>query len=543
MPFRIFLLTGCFLLTLAGMQPASCIEKINLSDRGYDISHYDLDLRFENLSSGFSGKVKIFLRLTRPLVDNYILDASRQLRIDSVLLDEVPATFTRKGDSLKVCSGNLPGKWHTLTVFYRREASLEESFFEPLTSRYDSNWEIRVLSTQSEPEGSHQWFPCKQDLKDKADSVSVSLTVPQRLYAVSNGLLESIEDLEDGFVRYAWKSRYPIAYYLISLAISDYLPLEEYVRLENAGSDSDSVLLVHYLYNRPRYLKENSDKASEVGKAMQWFSQQFGNYPFLREKYGQVIAPIGGGIENQTITTLSDLNFSLMAHELAHSWFGNLVTCASWNDIWINEGLATYAEYLAIHAILGDEEARRWMRTAQNWAVRNRVRSVYIPEEELQDPWRIFDYGSTYQKGACLLHQLRYEINNDSLFFETLRRFLLNFAYRTASVPDFIETLKQVTGKDFQWYFDQWYYKPGSPEFNLQWEVKGSELVVNLSQESDASENPVFKTHFDLLLRDHERNEKKVRLFLSGREQTFVIPIQQPVTQVLFDPEGWLIKR
>ena len=521
----------CFLWILS----TGGIPDFTADNHNFDVCYYELDIHLKDLSSQFSAQATIQFHMTEPATDTIRLDASQAILMDSVYYNGSLSAYRHRNKKLCIPVSGFSRRngLNTVSVFYKRKSSFGQDFFEPLSARFDPDWNIYTLTSQSEPNGAAEWFPCKQVLSDKADSVKISVTVPKGTYAVSNGVLAQKEPVGKEETRFVWKSNYPIAYYLISIAVSDYIPHPVSVPV----GKSDTVRVVHYLYNRPGYLKSYQSNFNQLELAIQWFSEKFGPYPFIREKYGQAMAPMGGGIENQTITTLSNMSFSLMAHELAHSWFGNMVTCKSWNDVWINEGLASYAEYMAIGAIQSPDEAAQWMQIAQGWAGRNASQSCYIPEEELKNSWRIFDNQLTYQKGACIMHMLRYEINDDEVFFHVLNRFLSRFAYKTASVGDFIGVLDEVTGSSYQWFFDQWYYKPGTPEYDLRWKTEGKTLIVDLIQHANHADNPLFRTHFDLLIHYKNQKTKKIRIFMDQSEETYTIPVTEEVTKVLFDPD------
>ncbi len=179
------------------------------------------------------------------------------------------------------------------------------------------------------------------------------------------------------------------------------------------------------------------------------------------------MAPMGGGMEHQTMTTLHDFSFYLVAHELAHQWFGDFITCGNWQDIWINEGFASYLEYVAAQELLGQAAADEWMANAMSIALRETSGSVYVPEERVDDTYRLFDYGLTYKKGATLLHMIRFILDDDALFFSTLKVYLEAYGNGLATGADFQEILESESGMDFSCFFDQWYYGEGFPEVQM----------------------------------------------------------------------------
>ena len=195
----------------------------------------------------------------------------------------------------------------------------------------------------------------------------------------------------------------------------------------------------------------------------------FGTYPFISEKYGHCVAPLGGGMEHQTMTTLANFNFLLVAHELAHQWFGDYVTCGSWQDIWINEGFASYAEYIACQYLQSQTNADLWMADAQTYVKSETDGSVFVPEAFSTDEERIFDYRLSYKKGAAIIHMIRGELQNDSLFFSILRDYLDRYKNDVATGEDFKEVLEEKSGRDFTAFFNQWFYGEGYPSITVNW--------------------------------------------------------------------------
>jgi hypothetical protein len=358
--------------------------------------------------------------------------------------------------------------------------------------------------------------------------------------AGSNGLLRGVDTLAGGGrLRYRWHHRHPIDYYLISFAVSAYRVVDQYAR--DIRLPGDSLLIRNLVYRDPAFLEENSGNMEATVVLIELYSRLFGPYPFADEKYGHCLAPMGGGMEHQTMTTAASLAFLLVAHEMAHQWFGDYVTCATWQDIWINEGFASYVEYIALENLKSREDAYNWMEHAHLQALKEDNGSVYVPFEDIDDVWRIFSGRLSYKKGASLLHMIRYELDDDTLFYRVLDTYLKEYGDSTATGRDFEGVLEQVSGKDFSWFFDQWYYGRGYPRFGFTWYQRKDTLFI-LSDEEPSGDTPFFRTHMDFLVHA-TGGDTLVRYLIDEPHEDFALPLKEVVSGVTVDPQGWVLKK
>lgn len=504
----------------------------------YDVSYYYLDLEVSNMNTFLEGSATIISRATEDL-DTVVFQFIDEMDVVYVELNSVEVKdFLHHEDAIYIPADIDAHELFKVIISYQGEAGQDRGFFAGITNAYDNTYEQWVTYTLSEPLNARDWFPVKQVLTDKADSVGVDLTVDKDLMAGSVGILESIDDTAPGKHTFRWRSGYPIAYYLISLAVADYMDYSFNAPLSKPG---DSVLVQNFIYNDGDYLAEWKEEIEATGDMISLFSDLLLDYPFAMEKYGHAVAPIGGGMEHQTMTTLANFNFILVAHELAHQWFGNYVTCGNWQDIWINEGFASYFEYIALQNLAGQEHADRWMENAMALAMMENG-SVYVPTGDADDPSRVFDYGLSYKKGAALLHMIRYELNNDTLFFGLLKDFLIEYAEGNATATEFREVLENISNRDFSCFFDQWYYGHGYPTFNLTWYRHNDTLYIQSLQETSSAETPLFKMTFDVRVKT-DTQEPIYRLYQEKNEQLFAIPMNDFVWDVEFDPNKHLLAR
>ncbi len=505
----------------------------------YDVSYYALDVTVDPSVSAISGSVRVVAHVVAPTLDVMVLELIDNMQVDSVVGQGQPLEFGHQNDEVHITLAQPLGQGDRadITVYYQGEPEGDGFFsgFRTALTPYGKP----VAWTLSEPFNARQWWPAKQVLGDKADSVQVFVTVPEPNMAASNGLLTQVVPLGDGMVQYQWKSGYPIAYYLISLAISEYAEYNFNAPLSVAGEE---VLVQNFIYDDPQYLevqKENIDRTKDF---MQVFSTLFGEYPFAAEKYGHVTAPMGGGMEHQTMSTMSGFSTDLTSHELAHQWFGNSVTCATWSDIWINEGFASYGEYLARESLFEAGVASQWMQAVHQSVLSAPGGSVYVPPLQTDDVWRIFSGRLSYNKGAAILHILRNEINDDDLFFGALQAFLQQYQDSVATGNDFMAVVEQVTGSDWQFFLDQWYYGEGHPIFEISWWQDDDILYVRSLQHGSTDNPSFFRTSLELeIITSTEIFPRRV--LQEQPEQVFSFAVDVPVDSLAIDPRGWLLKQ
>ncbi len=506
----------------------------------YDIKFYKLDLEVSDSSTYISGSVTILIEVIEEPFNVIIFELSDSMSIDSVVVNDNRTDFTHQNDEIIISSDEdyEINSLISIEIFYCGFGKKLERY-SGIYNRESILINKNITWTLSEPFNSKDWFPCKQVLTDKADSVYVFITTDSLLKAGSNGILTSVVSLPGKKVRYEWKSYYPIAYYLISIAVGDYYDYSFYIQTE--GSE-DSLLIQNYIYNSPEYINQNKDDIDKTGDLINLFSKIFGPYPFAKEKYGHAIVPTGGGMEHQTMTTLGNFSFILVAHELAHQWFGDNVTCASWQDIWINEGFASYSEYLANQYLVSQEIADLWMSDAYNIVFSEPGGSIYVPKDDIEDPKRIFDRRLSYKKGAAIIHMIRHEIENDSLFFNILKEFQNTYKDSVAVGADFKTLLEEKTNTDFTDFFNQWYFGEGYPELNVSWEYINDTLSINSFQTTTSELTPIFNT----------LNEYKISLFDADtsifiRQQSnydhYKIFLPGKVKNIQVDPDRWLLMK
>ncbi len=516
----------------------------------FDIKHYNLVLEVSNKNTEIAGAAVVVVEALRSM-DTIVLELQDALSVtDLFISDDIYSpdftsrmAFGHKNDVIYMAldRNRSEGDMFAIKIVYEGDAGQNRGFFAGISNAKDPNYGFDVTYTLSEPHNAKDWFPAKQVLEDKIDSVRFRLECNKNLMVASNGTLMDIEEMGGNTHAFEWLTHYPMAYYLLSFAVADYRDLSFQAALSEEG---DSVLVQNYIYNTQEVIADWEDEILETGPMITSFSQLLVDYPFANEKYGHAMAPMGGGMEHQTMTTLHDFSFYLVAHELAHQWFGDHITCGNWQDIWINEGFASYFEYIAAQQLRNQKAADDWMTNAMSIALGETEGSVYVPIDEVDKTYRLFDYGLTYKKGGILLHMIRYHLNDDEVFFRVLRKYLEKYGNGLATGDDFMGILEAESNMDFTCFFEQWYYGEGYPRFTVHWAQEGDSLKIRSEQISTAPEvTPFFNTPFDVEINFTDGTVQRERLQQDKVVENFTIGVgNRLASELLFDPDRVLLK-
>lgn len=499
----------------------------------YDVGFYFLDISLDNTSTYISGNVRIDLDLLPEYNNELVFDLTSNMSVDSVKVNGNLCTYSQVDDQLVIDYTHVDdfsaNYMVSSQIFYHGSPSdgVTHSSYPYGTGYFE------FVYTLSEPYYAKHWFPCKQVLSDKADSSYCYITIPVDLLAGSNGLMVNETLLGGGKKRMEWQSSYPIDFYLISVSVANY---RDYSFVAEIPQYSANVLIQNYLPDNNAYfdqIKPNLDRTEPMMVAL---SERLGLYPHNLEKYGHCIVPLGGGMEHQTMTTIGVVNFNVVVHELAHSWFGNYITCSSWQDIWINEGFASYCEYIGIDMIQPAGSAEAWLTECQNLAKQATVGSVYVPFEELYSESRVFDYKLSYKKGACLVHMLRYIINDDDLFFASLREYLSIYGNSTANAEDFKAVMETETGIDLDSFFDEWYYGEGYPTYTVLWWQNEGNVNIELTQTTSAPATTLFTIPMEFEIVYEDETGFITRQIVDANYCTYQIPVSGNVVDIIVNP-------
>lgn len=535
--------TGCAQSKQRSFRNNHLLGKPTIGDpleESYDVQHVHLDLTLDNNSTTLKGIATTHATTTVAMAE-YAFELISDYTIDSLKINGAIRPVTLTGYVRKAAlTAVLPaGSQFTVQVYYHGAASSGGGFFGGgIRKQTSPTWGTDVTYTLSEPFAAKDWWPCKQSLQDKIDSADIWLTIPAGLKGGSNGVLKAITPVAGGKVRYEWKNSNPIDYYLISVAVAPYIDYSYYMHFNGS---TDSMLVQNYVYDNPLTLPEFKDVIDSTGPMINYFSSLYGRYPFWKEKYGHCMAPLGGGMEHQTMTTLGNFSPSLVAHELGHQWFGDHVTCSTWADIWLNEGFASYSEYLYEAHSNGATAAALKMSMIHNDVMDEPDGSVYCTDTTDED--RIFDSRLSYDKGAAIVHTLRFVAGNDVLFFTLLQHYQQQFGGGTATTEQFKAFAATEYGQNMDAFFSQWIYGEGYPTYAAKWNQVGDQVIFRLSQTtSKPSSVSFFVTPLELRL-SSATGDTVVKVYNNIADQNFTFTWNKTMTGMAVDPNNWILNK
>lgn len=513
----------------------------DLAENDYDVHFVKLDIAVTNTSTSISGSGITQAKVVAPTMQDYVFELSPQLTIDSAKFNGQPVSVLSNGFVQRIAQVNLTQNSNfEVQIWYHGQPTGGAGFFSNgILHGNGGALNTPVTHTVSAAVHSRDWWPCKQSLQDKIDSADLWIAVPNGIEVASNGLLKNTTPLPNGQKRFEWYTRYPVDYYLLSFAAA---PYQQYNYHMQFAGGNDSMLIQNYLYPDPTVLQQHQDELDSIALMINHFSDIFGKYPYDKEKFGICQAPLGGGMENQTMVSLGSLDSWLIAHELAHQWWGNNVTCATLKDMWLNEGWATYCEQLFAEYFQGPTVAKA-MRTANfNNVVGLANGSVYV--SDTTDEFRIYDGRLTYDKGGAVAHMLRFLINNDGQFFDVLRQYHQQFKFATATTDDFKNVAEAVTGLQLDTFFNQWVYQQGYPIYGLKWFQDGAgQVFLRLSQSSSASSSvPVFKMPLEIRL-VASGSDTVIRLLNDQNEQDYSFYWSKTMIGAQIDPKDQIVNQ
>jgi aminopeptidase N len=511
----------------------------------YDVKFVYLDLNVERTTKYISGGVKTIATVTAATLDTFMTLLHQNHTIDSIRFNNALLTSVRQDSMIKA---KVPvtltnGSTFTVVVYYHGTPPVGGSAIgSGFSNGTSTSWGNQATWSLSESLVAYHWWPCKQILTDKIDSSWVFMTTDSANKAGSNGLLKNVVAVGSK-KRFEWKSKTPIAYYLISVAVAKYKEYDLYAKPQYLLNDS--ILIQNYIYdgaiNNTAWISSQKAVLDKMPAVLEFESKMYGMYPFYKEKYGHCMAPFSGGMEHQTMTSLGFFDYYVDAHELGHQWWGDNVTCKSWGDIWMNEGFAAYTEHLVAQYLDPVNFAPNLNAAHQN-VMSQPGGSVFFTNHDTVDANRIFDSRLTYDKGGAIIHSLRFLTNNDSLWFNTLRTFQHTYKNKTASAIDFQNYYQAQTGINPTQFFSQWYYGEGYPIFTVKYNYTGTQCIIKSTQAVSASAvTPLFITPIEYKISRSGYADTTIRVLQSNPVEIYTISLTGSVTGMACDPNNWII--
>lgn len=497
-----------------------------------DILNYKMDLDIRNCfispyPNSFTGNVLLTFK-AKTNVDSILLDASNySLVIDSVRLSGV--SFSHKYDILTINLNRTYQKDEIaeVLIYYKHKDVQDFAFYA----------DFGHVFTDCEPEGARFWFPCWDRPNDKAKT-DITVKVPSTVMVGSVGTLVD-STLHGDVLTYRWVSRDPVATYLVVLAgkVNYQLDIVNWTNPYN-----NEVEPIRFYYNVG---EDPSNITSMISELADYFSKEFCPHPFEKNGFATLSSEfMWGGMENQTLTTLCKNCWgeSLIVHEFAHQWFGDMITCDTWADIWLNEGFATWSEAFWMEKKHGHDNYLIMMKNkADGYMSSGSGGVISDPNWVNQTPPAnvLFEYGITYLKGCCVLHQLRYVLG-DSMFFDCLKAYAAdtNFKYKSATIQQFKEKVETVSGEELDWFFDSWIYKPYHPRYQNRYfkeKISDNKYKLHFIASQEMAQGNYWQMPLELGVK-FANGDTLLRFFNSENNQGFVFEFDEEPLEVVFDP-------
>ena len=514
-------------------------------DRTYDIQHLKLEVSFDQPQKMVFG--------TATYTITPINDGLRVIELDEIDLTFKSVTLNNKALNYSSEDGKLridldraydESEFFDIVINYQAQPKMGLYFIQPEEGYPDKPWQIW---SQGEMEENRFWYPCYDFPNDRMTSEMI-VTVPNGQIVISNGeLVEVIENKVDNTKTYHWQENIPHVNYLNSLIVGNFVEIQD---------EWDGIPVNYYV--EPQDSAKAKRSFAKTPDMVRFFSEKIGiRYPY--EKYTQTTVSgfMWGGMENISATTLTnntlhdqraDLDNTsdgLVAHELAHQWWGDLLTCKNWNHIWLNEGFATYFDALYVEHNLGKDEYLMEMEGN---------RKIYLREDSIEyrrpivynyyeDPYQMFDR-HTYQKGAWVLQMIRYVLG-DELWWKAIHYYGERFEGYIVETNDFRQAIEDATGKSVEWLFDEWLYRGGYPEYlvNWEWNADSNSVLLNVKQIQAINEvTPLFRMPIEIEI-SGEFGEKFYVINVDQQEETFEFQIPSKPQRVEFDPREQILKK
>ncbi len=495
-----------------------------------------LNIRLDPATKSIAGLVDMLVSVpakTRVLR----LELAEQLSVDRAVVDGQTAPVRRLGDTLLLITSRAVQKGSSVGISVRYHGTPRSAGPDADNAFYfNSHHGVPMMASYGLPYSAHEWWPTPDTPGDKADSASLTFTVPSPLVAVSNGLLVDTRHNDNGSSTYHWVVHYPIYADVISVAATNYAEFGGYYRF----TARDSMPLTFYVY--PEDESKARESLSIIPGVMDAYVAWFGSYPYAKEKYGVAEFQVHGYREHQTLPSYAaqlitgdHMNDRIVAHELAHQWFGNLVSVPNWSQIWLNEGFANYAPALWQERIGGSAAYIRYMQSLDS----NDFDGPLVLRDSL-DVEHMFTH-TTFNKGAWVIHMLRH-VAGETAFHRMLHMYLEEFGNHAVTTAGLQHVAERASGQSLRWFFKEWVYGAGRPRYTMDWRATargaGSNVIVTIRQ---TPETPLFRMPLNVLV-EQSTGDTTIVVRDTLRSQQFRFHVSGRPTAVVLDPDHWVLR-
>lgn len=512
--------------------------KMNANQSDYDINYYGIHVSLDFSAESIDAAIDYQFTSLVSALTTIDLNLHDQLNVDSVIYAGAPITFSHFADILSI---SLPssleyGEQAIMTVYYHGQPFHGGGYADGGMA-FDNHYGNTVCWTSTEPYNSRYWWPCKDTPSDKADSLELWIECPDYMYAASNGVLLEVTPAGQSRSEYHWKHLYPITTYLVALSVADFD-----VTTKNWNYDSYNMPV--YAFNFPNAYSTISCYDTLTFSVLNHFSDAFGIYPFVNEKLGNADCGVWGTMEHQTCSFHDPFSGYdkeyLVIHENAHQWWGDMITCKTFHDVWLNEGFGTYSEAVFYERQFNSHQFYHdYMNSMRPIGSTG---TIYVENPETEP---IFDATTSYFKGAWVVHMLRGVIGEDS-FFSFLQDWAFSeYRYGSATTADLSNFCSDWMGTDMSWFFNQWIHQPSNPDYEYAWICEpGLEragynfylLIEQVQSHYNAYSMPIqieISTTGGVI---------DTAVWNDQRDQFYKFNFDDSVTSVAFDPNDWILR-
>ncbi|MGB5107770.1 MAG: M1 family metallopeptidase [Candidatus Zixiibacteriota bacterium] len=512
-------------------------RSINANQADYDVSYYGLHVSIFFPTESIKASIDYQLTSQVPALNTVDLDLIQDLIVDSVKVNSQPSPFSHIGAILSI---TLPtpmntGQSFSMNVFYHGVPHSGYGYTDGGMGFMNNNGNL-VCWTATEPFDSRNWWPCKDTPEDKADSIKLWIECPLNMTAAANGVLQTNTDLGNGRRVFYWKHNYPITTYLVALSVAEFDVVDT-----TWTYDGHTMPVYSYTFPNAYIYKEVFDTLTFP--MLNIYSDAFGIYPFVNEKLANVNCGVYGTMEHQTCSFHDPFSFYdpvyLLIHENAHQWWGDMITCKTFHHVWLNEGFGTYSESIFYEQAYGTSQAYFNHMDVLKYLGGG---TIYV-EDPLNE--NIFDGSLSYNKGAWVVHMLR-GVLGDSTFFSAIKDWTSSsFRYGSATTQDLSNSISNSVGADMSWFFNQWIYGDGHPEYDISWQCRPDTVnggfKLEYAVEQVQTGGRLFKMPIRTTLVTTAGN-RDTTLWNDNWSQFYSIHSPDSVTGVSFDPQEWILR-